>query len=508
VSDSVAHAAARAMAVDPVDRFHSASEFIEALGSASAVETASKKSIVVLPFTNMSSDAENEYFSDGLSEEIISDLSKVKALRVISRTSAMMLKGHTERIPVIARRVGVRYALEGSVRKSGNSVRISAQLIDAANDTQLWSDKYSGTLDDVFDLQERVSRQIVHALDVTLTADEDRRLSTRPIGDARVYDLYLRARHEMHRMTAESIARTAALLEEGLRLAPGSPLLEVAKGQLEIWRAKTGAGYDEARMRRVEDRAEALAASHPTLGEVHALLGGLALERGDLHTAIRHVRRATTLDSFPEWKLWLGFCYLSGGAMAEFNALARHLVDIDPLWQASWGQLSASELFDGQFAAALAPAERALALDPDGLLSRWFYAYALALNSRLDELQVQVTELSKGDSDSPYVRQAVALGEALSGNHVRALEVLETVSDLGVDYHLRFHLAESWIAAGNHERGLRELSLAIEGFHPAEFISRHNPLFDAVRGDARFASIAAEAERRSSEFRRQAINTA
>jgi tetratricopeptide (TPR) repeat protein len=241
---------------------------------------------------------------------------------------------------------------------------------------------------------------------------------------------------------------------------------------------------------------------------VHALLGAIALERGDLNTAIRHVRRATTLDSFPEWKLWLGFCYLSGGALPEFKALGRELVEIDPLWPPSWGQLAASELFDGRVAAALAPAERALALDPDGLLSRWFYAYALAVDERLDELQVQAVRLRKRDPDSPYVVQVVALAQALNGSPTLALEVLETVGELGVDAHLRFHLAESWIAAGDHDRGLRELSRAIEGFHPAEFISKHNPLFQTVRGDARFAAIVDEAERRSAEFRRQALDSA
>jgi eukaryotic-like serine/threonine-protein kinase len=506
VSDAVARAVACAMALDPVDRFDTASAFVDALTSA-AVAALARKSIVVLPFANMSSDAENEYFSDGLTEELISDLSRVTALRVISRTSAMMLKGQVERIPAIARRLGVRYALEGSVRKAGNSVRISVQLIDAPNDSQLWSDKYSGTLDDVFNLQERVSREIVHALDVTLTADEDRRLAWRPIADARVYDFYLRARQGMHRMTAESIARTAALLDEGLRLAPGNPLLETAKGQLEIWRAKTSAGYDEALMRQVEERARELATNYPELGEVHALLGGIALARGDLISAIRQVRRATALDSFPEWTLWLGFCYLSGGAIPEFKALGRELVDLDPLWQPSWGQLAASELFDGHIDAALAPAERALTLDPEGLLSRWFYAYVLALNGRLAELQGQVTQLSAGDAGSPYTRQAVALAAALGGNRERALEVLETVGDLGVDAHLRFHLAESWIAAGDHDRGLSELAQATEGFHPAEFIATHNPVFAPVRGDSRFMAIVAEAKRRSAEFRREAIDT-
>jgi hypothetical protein len=101
----------------------------------------------------------------------------------------------------------------------------------------------------------------------------------------------------------------------------------------------------------------------------------------------------------------------------------------------------------------------------------------------------------------------VALAEALNGNRARALEVLESVGDLDVDAHLRFHLAESWIAAGDHDRGLRELAQAIQGFHPAEFIAKHNPLFQAVRGDSRFIAIVAEAERRSAEFRGQAIDT-
>jgi adenylate cyclase len=153
-------------------------------------------SVAVLPFLNLSSDAEDQYFADGLTEEIISDLAKVRSLRVISRTSAMMFKGVKKSAPAIAQELNVRHVLEGSVRRAGNNLRITAQLIDAATDTHLWADKYAGTLDDVFDLQEQLSRRIVEALRVALTPDEERRLVERPLQDVRAYEAWLRARLE------------------------------------------------------------------------------------------------------------------------------------------------------------------------------------------------------------------------------------------------------------------------------------------------------------------------
>ena len=136
-----------------------------------------KKSIIVLPFEDISPGKDNEYFSDGLTEEIITDLSHVHDLLVISRGSAMTFKGTKKTIPEIASEVNVRYVLEGSVRKAGNSLRITAQLIDAANDVRLWAEKYSGMLDDVFDIQEKVSRSIVKALKLMLTSDETRKIT-------------------------------------------------------------------------------------------------------------------------------------------------------------------------------------------------------------------------------------------------------------------------------------------------------------------------------------------
>jgi len=188
----------KALAKVPADRFDTAAEFAAALTAEVRKPEDEVKSIVVLPFENLSPDPDNEYFVDGLTEEIITDLSQVSRLHVVSRTSTMMFKGTRKSIQAIAQEVGVQYALEGTVRKAGISLRITAQLIDISCDAHVWARKFSGTLDDVFDIQESVSREIVDALKVQLTPEEDRRMADRPIDNAAAYISYLRAVEETH----------------------------------------------------------------------------------------------------------------------------------------------------------------------------------------------------------------------------------------------------------------------------------------------------------------------
>ena len=166
----------RALAKDPEKRYPSATEFLTDLHQmspdATIRENAEKKSVLVLPFENVSPDPEQEYFCDGMTDEIISNLSNVQSLRVISRTSSMRFKGVDKNIKTIGEELNVQYILEGSVRKAGNDLRITAQLIDATNDAQLWAERYSGTLDDIFDVQEKVSQSIVDALEINLSPEE------------------------------------------------------------------------------------------------------------------------------------------------------------------------------------------------------------------------------------------------------------------------------------------------------------------------------------------------
>ncbi len=173
----------------------------------------SRKSIVVLPFDNMSPDAGDAHFSDGLTEEIITHLSYLRSLRVISRSSAMVLKGTQKDVRTIGKELDVQYVLEGSVRKAGNDLRITAQLVDAGTDTHMWAERYDGVLDDVFEIQETVSQSIVKALNLTLTSKEHQKLAERPIHEVQAYECYLRARIDIHKGTAESLASALHRLE-------------------------------------------------------------------------------------------------------------------------------------------------------------------------------------------------------------------------------------------------------------------------------------------------------
>ena len=223
----------KAMAKNRDERYQHVDELIADLKSTRRKsETAAglelpkqEKSIVVLPFENLSPDPDQEYFSDGLTEEVISDLSKVHVLRVISRSSAMTFKGTKTTIPEIARRLNVQYVLEGSVRKAGNSLRITAQLIDARSDAHIWAEKYSGTLDDVFDIQEKVSRAIVEALRLSLTPAEEHRMAERPIDNVAAYECYLRANADIWRFKEDSLDGAVQYLQKGIDMIGDNALL-------------------------------------------------------------------------------------------------------------------------------------------------------------------------------------------------------------------------------------------------------------------------------------------
>src|SRR5689334_11523350 len=152
-----------------------------------------KPSIAVLPFANMSGDPEQEYFADGMVEEIITALSRIRWLFVIARNSTFTYKGQSIDVKQVGRELGVRYVLEGSVRKAGQRVRITAQLIDALRGTHLWADRFDGSLEDVFDLQDQVAISVAGIIEPTLQAAEIRRAADRPTSDHTAYDLYLRA---------------------------------------------------------------------------------------------------------------------------------------------------------------------------------------------------------------------------------------------------------------------------------------------------------------------------
>jgi len=470
---------------------------------ASDAAASNRRSIVVLPFANLSADAENEYFSDGLTEEIIADLSKVKALRVISRTSAMQLKGAKKDVRTIGRELDVRYVLEGGVRKAGNSLRITAQLIDAQADVLLWSDKYSGTLEDVFEVQERVSREIVRALDVTLTSNEDRLLAERPIANARAFELYLQARQEVRRMSGDALERASRLLSQAVAIEGETPPLLALMAWARVTQVRLGIHRGMALLEEAETQARALLEQAPDSPGGHALLGYIEYERGHLAQAVRHFE--TALEREPndaDALFYMGISYIAAGQTVRARATGERIVASDPLSSLSWMLSGATRWFIGRFDEALPDLERGLELDPQSFVLRWTVGYTCAALGQFPEAARHASFLREAGPDVPYTRQLLALIDGLEGRKSTALERLASLDVAPLDAHNKFHLAESFGLAGDTDRALDVLEQAVEqGFYPYPFMAEHCPFLAPLRPLPRFAGVLAKARERSEAFR-------
>src|SRR5574341_126768 len=229
----------KALAKNVNKRYENADELLRDLRQVqqnlkNSTSPVSSKSIAVLPLENISPDKVNEYFSDGLTEEIIMNLSKIKDLKVTSRTSAMHYKGTKKPLKQIAKELQVQYVLEGSVRKQGSDLRITAQLIDAMQDAHLWAEKYSGTLNDIFDIQEKVAEKIVEALKVKLTAGEQQQLSRRYTEDTEAYQLYLKGRFFWSKRTEEGFEKAIGYFNQSIEKDPNYALASVGGAEAYI----------------------------------------------------------------------------------------------------------------------------------------------------------------------------------------------------------------------------------------------------------------------------------
>jgi len=255
-----------------------------------------RKSIVVLPFDNLSPDPGDAYFSDGLTEEIIADLSCCGLLRVISRSSAMALKATQKDVRTIGKELDVQYVLEGSVRKAGDDLRITAQLIDAVSDHHLWAEKYDGVLDDIFLIQETVSRSIVDALRLKLNPGEEERLAERPIPDVRAYELYLRARQGIYSFNKEKLEAAQFHLHEALEISGENAILiyQLAHLHYQFWNA--GIRLDEEDLRMAREYADRALALDPGSPDHLVIRGLLEVTGGDGVLGYRYMEAALDRD--------------------------------------------------------------------------------------------------------------------------------------------------------------------------------------------------------------------
>ncbi|HEY4303376.1 MAG TPA: protein kinase, partial [Gemmatimonadaceae bacterium] len=410
VTSSMASIVMQCLGKDPTERPRSASDIVAVLDAAGATPVSlpavnvktpvAGATIAVLPFTNMSGDADNEYFSDGITDDIITALTQVRDLRVAARASAFSYKGRNETLSTIGETLGVATVLQGSVRRAGNRVRVTAQLMNARDGFQLWSERFDRDLDDIFAIQDEIARSIVERLELTLGLRPEKSFIVKPTDDLAAYELYLRGREAVLQRTTPSMRRGLDFFEQALERDP-----HYARAHLGVAEAWIGLGVYQAlpvlEAGRNADAAIAVAESlDPTLVGIHLLRGQLKLYlRADWDTSGIHfeeVLRRTPDDPFAN-SYMAALCGLLGDRTARSKWAAR-AVKCDPLSPHIRALAGMSYYFSGDYEDALVLYEEGLAMDSNSVVCLWQAAMSLERLGRHDEELVRIrraVELSR-----------------------------------------------------------------------------------------------------------------
>ena len=372
--------------------------------SAPALILPDSPSIAALPFQNWSGDPEQEYFADGMVEDIITALSRTRWLFVIARNSSFTYKGRAVDVKQVGRELGVRYVLEGSVRKAANRVRITGQLIDATTGVHLWADRFEGSLDDIFELQDQVAERVVGAITPTLERAEIERSKRKPTESLDAYDYYLRGMANFHRGTRQAISEALPLFSKAIELDPSYASAYGMGAACYYWRKMnywTGDRSQElAEGARLANHALELGADDAVAlsraGHAYAHFGG------DLDRGVAAVDRALVLNPNLSAAWYLsGFQRISLGEhddAVERFARAMRLSPLDPeIFQMQTGTAMA-HMFARRFDVACAWAEKASRELPDVLRVSAFSAASYALAGRLDEARHAIEHVRRIDA--------------------------------------------------------------------------------------------------------------
>jgi serine/threonine-protein kinase len=424
VPRTIARTVQKALARNPIDRYETGGQFERAIAEADTAPpdpAVPAKSIAVLPFANLSTDPENEFFSDGITDDIISALTRVPGLKVAARASAFFFKGRNEKLATIGSTLAVAHVLQGSVRRAGNRVRVTAQLMAAASDAQVWSEHFDRNLDDIFAIQDEIARGIASRLEVALGVRSAEPLATRPTEDLRAYELYLQGREAALIRTPTSMTRGIELLRQAITLDPG-----FARAWLTLVEGYSAMGVYAYRP-PVECRglaegalreAERLAPDEPGLPTARAFLkvymnSDWPSAGADLEAAIEQDPRSGVANVLlAQWHARLGH-------RAERTAAASRAITADPLSPFVHAMVGHSYYATEEFTEAQAAHERALALDANHLTASWGLAISLLHQDRANDGLRQMRRAAEL-APSTTMQALLAYGLAFAGEAAEA----------------------------------------------------------------------------------------
>ncbi len=501
VPDGVDEVVTRALARTPVDRFTTAAQFAAALAPSAfsprtpsgTEKSAAAKAVAVLPLTNMSADPENEYFSDGMTEEIIGALSKVPGLQVASRTSSFAFKGKEIDIRQVGERLGVGSLLTGSVRKVGNRIRITAQLVDAVSGLHLWSETYDRQLEDVFAIQDEISRAIVEALKLRLAGPGDAGggAVAAPTKNLEAYTLYLKGRFFANRVTEAELRKGMEFFQHALLLDPG--YAQAYAGIADCWcnladdwvapedaypRAKAAA---QRALQREPDLAEAIT----SVGKV------LCWHEWDFAGSERQLQRAVSLSpSYAEAHFVLGSALPAVGRLGDAVEALRRALALDPLSPDTSGWLARFMLYARDYTGAISQARKTIEVDEHFVRA---YLYIASAYLGQGDAEQALEWFRQGQKLPKSVRSydaLIARPLAMLGRMEEAQEILARLEDESKRQYVRSEiLAMGYAAIGELDTAFASLERAFQARSAGLIYLHLDPGYEPLRGDPRFDDL-------------------
>jgi len=458
-----------------------------------ATPPAGKIMMAVLPFENLSGDPEQEYFSDGLTEEMISRLGNMQPERlgVIARTSSMRYKGSQKPIDEIARELGVSYLIEGSVRRAAGQVRITAQLIQVSDQTHLWAENYEKPVEDVFAVQSEVADKVAASLAVKLLAGRQGNLAQPATTDPEAHEAYLRGRFHLEKRTKEGLEKAVGYFKQAIALDPGYALAYT--GLADSYLVMPWFAYVQPREAYPLARAAALKALKidDTLAEAHASLGYSQHLDWNWAEAAREFQRALNLNpGYAVAHHWYSGYLADIGRFDEAIAEGLRAQELDPYSLIIVRDLGSAFYFARRYEEAVKQYRKALELDPDFAPSRAFLGMAYSLLGDHQRAIAEGLAAVRLSGDAPGRLAALGRIYAAAGRKKEAENVLGQLAQLSeTAYVSSFDVALIYVLLGDKERALGLLGTAFEARDPEMVRLKRDPFLDALRADPRFQDL-------------------
>jgi serine/threonine protein kinase/Tfp pilus assembly protein PilF len=446
-------------------------------------ETVDISSVAVLPFVNMSGDKEQEYFSDGLTEEIINALTHIRGLKVTARTSAFAFKDKREDIRRIAEVLGVVNILEGSVRKAGNRVRITAQLITAADGNTLWSERFDREMTDVFAIQDEIAQSIAEKLHIRISGK--RPAARRHTENVEAYSLYFKGRHHFYKSTLEGVTKAKEYFEKALTVDPDYALAWYGLSKY-YWYMGFGGLMDRksAHVQAGQAASKALQINN-MLPESHAVLGMLRAAEYDWKGAEREFRSGFELDPrSDEVLINHSWCYLTPmRRLNEAIAAMRTVLELDPLSVVAHIFLGWFHWFIGELDDAIEHFRNALEIDPTYPRARMFLGQVLIKKGMVDE------GIQAYDTDAKNIGVSPVLAYAMAGQTQKARDLLEHLHTHPEIFYVPTSFAQVHFVLGEIDQGFDWMEKAVDEHDEQIYFILSNNSYDYIRSHPRYHAL-------------------